>query len=378
MCQFTDVDDPAHGADTSTDETTAVATASTSTDTAAPHHMPSTPLEGERRGRTTTGDTGADDHAEASWDQGHQPTTSASTPSALRDHPGEDAMTTDPPRPSEDPADATGDDECRPDAPTEPPDMPEGMRRRGIQEWVETRVSGVLRVGAEGTGDDGIKTRWPEKPNKPNHKVEGARVEAVETRLLEVSRDVKESPDMDGDKERRPGWPNEPPDKPYGASRNPTEVQVEPGGETIAGRNGDATHECTDSDAVADDRAEEVHGAVQVEGENAKRCRGVLITGKRERTTAHVRSTTADKNDQQDETAVDNIPEDPPDPSPLSSNPAQRINEPQSIKLEGERTILANFDIGLTSAETNMSGAPEGDEDPRNRPKVAQHTLERI
>ena len=41
------IDDPVHGADTSTDETTAIATASASTDAAAPHHMPNTPLEGE-------------------------------------------------------------------------------------------------------------------------------------------------------------------------------------------------------------------------------------------------------------------------------------------------------------------------------------------
>ena len=44
------VDDPAHGADTSTDKTTAIATASASTDAAAPHHAPNTPLEGERSG----------------------------------------------------------------------------------------------------------------------------------------------------------------------------------------------------------------------------------------------------------------------------------------------------------------------------------------
>ena len=98
--------DPVHRVDTSMDETAATATVSTFMDTAAPHT----------------------DHAKATWDQGDQVKTSTSAPSALRDHTGKDAMTPDPPRLSEDPADATGDDEHRPDAPTEPPDMPEGTR----------------------------------------------------------------------------------------------------------------------------------------------------------------------------------------------------------------------------------------------------------
>ena len=125
--------DPANSADTSMDETAA----SASTDAATPHH----------------------DQAKATRDQGHQSATSTSTPSASHDHPGEDAVTRNTPRPSEDPADATGDDEQRPDAPTEPPDMPEGMRRRGSQERVETRVSGASRGSAWGTDDDGVEMR---------------------------------------------------------------------------------------------------------------------------------------------------------------------------------------------------------------------------
>jgi hypothetical protein len=50
-------------------------------------------------------------------------------PSALRDHPDEDAETRNPPRPLEDPGDMTGDDEHCPDGPTEPPDQPEAARR---------------------------------------------------------------------------------------------------------------------------------------------------------------------------------------------------------------------------------------------------------
>ena len=95
-------------------ETAATVTASASTDAAAPHH----------------------DQAKATRDQGDQAETSASAPSASRDHPGKDTVTRNPPRPSEDPADATGDDERRPDTPTEPPDKPEGTRRR----WGEERA----------------------------------------------------------------------------------------------------------------------------------------------------------------------------------------------------------------------------------------------
>ena len=66
------------------DETAATATASASMDAAAPHE------------------------AKATQDQGHQPATSASAPSATHDHPGEDAMMADPPRLSEDPVDTMG------------------------------------------------------------------------------------------------------------------------------------------------------------------------------------------------------------------------------------------------------------------------------
>ena len=95
-------------------------------------------------------------------------------------------------------------------------------------------------------------------------------MEAVETRLLKASRGVEESPGVDGDKECRPGWPGETPDKPYGAPHDPNSVQVEPGGETVAGRNQDVAH--GDADAGTDDRAEEAHGAVQDEAERSATC----------------------------------------------------------------------------------------------------------
>ena len=40
--------------------------------------------------------------------------------------------------------------------------------------------------------------------------------------------------------------------------------------------------------------------------------------------------------------------------------------------------MSASYDDGLTSTEMNMSGPFTGDEDPRNRPKVAQDMSERV
>jgi hypothetical protein len=67
-------------------------------------------------------------------------TNSVSARNASRDHP--DAVTTNPARLSEDPADTTGDDEHCSDARTEPPDMPEGRgRQSGKQEVKEVQSS---------------------------------------------------------------------------------------------------------------------------------------------------------------------------------------------------------------------------------------------
>ena len=72
--------------------------------------------------------TSPPDEVKATRDQDQESMTSASARSAPRDH-LDNAITRNPTRPSEDPGDATGDNEHRPDAPTEPPDMPEGTRR---------------------------------------------------------------------------------------------------------------------------------------------------------------------------------------------------------------------------------------------------------
>ena len=109
----------------------------------------------------------------------------------------------DPVRPSEDPADATGDAERRPDAPTEPPDKPDGTGRREGEQSVEEVEAEVSRASVEGT---------------------------------EVAGD-------DGDEERRLGKPDEPPDTPQVESSEPADVQVEPGGETATERDGSVARE---------------------------------------------------------------------------------------------------------------------------------------
>ena len=108
------IDDPADRADTSTVETAATATASTSTDAAAARN----------------------NQAKATRDQGQLTKTSVSAWSALCGHP--DTETMDLTKPSRDPEDAMGNDKRCPDAPTEPPDIPEGMGGRDGETRVKT------------------------------------------------------------------------------------------------------------------------------------------------------------------------------------------------------------------------------------------------
>ena len=168
--------------------------------------------------------TSPPDEVMATRGQDQESTTSISARSAPRDHP-DNAGTRNPIRPSEDPGDVMGDNKRHPDAPTEPPDKP------------------------------------------LDKEVEGARVEGLEVEMAvaEASRGIQECPDEDGCDERRPGMADEPPDKAQVKPRDRADVEVEPGGKTIAGRNGDVVHECADT--AANVRAEEAHGVMQVEGE---------------------------------------------------------------------------------------------------------------
>ena len=196
-------------------------------------------------------------------------------------HP-DDASMRNPPKPSEDPGDVTGDDERHPDAPTEPPDLPEGMRRQWRQEQVEMRVSRVLgasRGSAQGTGDDGIET----------HRVMKFGEAQVE-------------------------------------SRDPTGVQIEPGGEISVERDGSTAHE--DADTTVDGRAEEGHGVVQVEGERGGTRRNVPVEGEREHAPADAQSMVVDeKRGQptlQDDEHIPRAPQEPPPPVHTPDKPTER------------------------------------------------------
>ena len=231
--------------------------------------------------------------------------------------------------------------------------MPEGTRRRGIRERVETRVSGASRGRQEGE----------------------VHAETMVSRVLRV---VEECPDEDSSDERRPGMADEPPDEAQVESRGPDSVQVEPGGETESRRNGGVMH--GDADAGIDDRAEEAHGDVQFKAERSATCRDESIAGERWSARPHERSTTTDENDQRTSTGVNDVPSPSPEPPPpvlVPYGPAQRRNEPPSVELEGERESVVSCDAGPTACEADVSVMSEGDEDPRNRPKAAQDTLER-
>jgi len=70
-------------------------------------------------------------------------------------HPDEDAKLTNAPRLSEDTGYATGDNERRPDTPTEPPDQPAGTTGQEGELWVKMRMSGTSRERGGGMGDEG-------------------------------------------------------------------------------------------------------------------------------------------------------------------------------------------------------------------------------
>ena len=174
----------------------------------------------------------------------HHPSLPARALSAPRGHPGKDAERTAPPRSSEDPADVTGDDEHRPDAPTEPPNKPKGTRGRRSQERVETRA-------------------------------------------LRALREVEEDLGKDSDEQRRPQRPDKPPGEPRVESGGPIDVQVEPGGKTDVKRNGSAAHK--DADAVADGRAVEALWEAQAEAESAETRQDASIKVERWSASMHAR-----------------------------------------------------------------------------------------
>ena len=168
-----------------------------------------------------------------------------------------------------------GDDKRRPDAPTEPPDIPEGTKGPGSQEWARLRASEVPRGSTEGTGDDGVETCRPAKPGSQDDEVEGTRVEAVETAMSEALRGIEECPGEVSDDENQPRTPKEPSGKPQVKMPDPDDIQVEPGGETGVERDGSAVH--NDVDAADNGRAEEALQEAQVNRESVEMHQDALI-----------------------------------------------------------------------------------------------------
>ena len=235
----------------------------------------------------------------------------------------------------------------------------------------------------------GDNERRPDAPTEPPDKpldkeVEGARVEGseVETAVAEASRGIQECPDEDGSDERRPRMADEPPDEAQVKPRDRVDVEVEPGGKTIAGRNGDVAHECADT--AANVRAEEPHGVMQVEGERGGTRQNAPIKGEREHTPAHAQSTAADEKRGQP-TSQDNedVPRAPPEPPPPLTSPdetARSQDQPPSVELdsEGERKGVASCNAGPTTGNADMAGVPGSDKDARKQLKKPRNTLEHV
>ena len=319
-------------------------TSQVETTTTTPGAPQSASLEGECAPQASDGSVELTrrepDQAKATRDQGQTTTTtSASARSASCDHPTETETTTDLGRPSEDPAEATGDDERHPDEPTEPPDKPEGAGRRDGEQSVEE-------------------------------------VESSEVEVLRASTEGVEAVGDDGDEERRPGKPEKPPDRPPVESTEPADIQVEPGGETDAERNGSVAHES--ADAGVDGEVVGMCQDVQDEAERSRTRRGDPIEGERPSALAHGQSTRADEDDQRTQTVDDDVPEGPPEPPPPPDEPAQRPNVPPSVELEGERKLVSSSEDARTSDEADALGASGHVEDTWKQPKELRNALERL
>ena len=133
--------------------------------TTIPRAPESMSLEGERTRQSSDGSS-EPTVRETDWSTN----TNASARSASRIHPTDTETTTDLRRPSEDPADTTGDVVPRPDEPTEPPDKPKGAGGREGEESgeeVARRVLGESGERAEATGDDDDNECRPRKPREP-------------------------------------------------------------------------------------------------------------------------------------------------------------------------------------------------------------------
>ena len=219
-----------------------------------------------------------------------------------------------------------------------------------VKDGAVNELARMMNDESRPSKDPGDTTGDDEPTERSNDRVEGVRVEAVETAMSKVSRSVEEGPGKVVDEERRPGTPDEPSGELRVESRDPTGVQVEPGGETTVEPDGSVMHKR--ADAGANDRAEEVHGDVRVKVESARMRENASIEGAREWVAAHARSTTYVKEDNQRTPWDDeHSPKASPTPPEPPNRPVQHlVTKPPSVELkEGRRSDLS-CDNELTRA----------------------------
>ena len=290
------------------------------------------------------------------------------------------APETNPTRPSRDPEDTTGDDERRPDAPTELPNIPEGTGGRDGEARVKTAVSEASTESAGGTGKNRDESCRPMKPDVPHDEVEGARVEEVETAVSKASRSIEDPGDDGDDDDKESERPDASPDELRGESGGPTDVQVEPGGETEAERIERAAHK--DAGAEVDGEVAETRRDAEVEVESAGTRRGTSVEGEGDRAREYARSMTTDEeNDQRNEANVVDVPGTSPEPPPPALPPDQPTrpqNEPPGVELEGERRRYPSCDDGPTSDDADATGVSSLVEDDGKRPKNLENASERV
>ena len=221
-------------------------------------------------------------------------------------------------------------------------------------------------------GRDGRRRPSPRRTTEPPNTPEGTKVEGVETGASRVSREVEEDPGEDGNEQHRPRRPDEPPSEPRVESAGPTDVEVEPGGETGEVEcNRCAARENADADV---DR--EVAWAcrdAEIEVESVKTRRNASIEGESAHATVHAQSMMAVEEDsQRTPTNDDDVPRSSPDPSPSFPSPDETAipqNEPPSVELEGERIPYPSCDDGPTSDDADVTGVSRGVEDAGRLPR---------
>ena len=203
--------------------------------------------------------------------------------------------------------------------------------------------------------------------------------EDVETRS--PTGPLEDPGDAMDDDARHPDEPTEPPDDAEstrvrgGEERVEERVEVDPGGgETDVERDVHVARE--NADATVDKEVVRTHGDARLNRESTGAHRDVERVGGSGST--HIRSTRRDEENRQ-RTSTDeyDAPKDPPDPFPPPDRPVRPEDKPPSVELEGEWDVLASCNVGLTRVEAYATGVPDGDEDPRNRPKGPQNASER-